>query len=274
MLGLGATASIAGWLAFTRHGLRRAVSGALTVGCVAALGIIAVNLPDKAGGTPGPASTGVAFGSSAAADGGKLIASPDEASYNGGWGPERQTFTDEAPANYAVIDSITDDPDIGDERNFFRIKSAQAQGPYAQYGDLIRAKPGDEVVVSVALFNNAADNLDSLTATIHGLNARLVWSSPGKVVSLGAVLSSANTITIWDGASIVCEGSCRLDFISGSATLRTNAGDFPVSDLINSDKGAPLGYDKTDGEFPVGYAPDGKYRGNGYVNFRVRVSAS
>ena len=36
------------------------------------------------------------------------------------WGPERTTFTMEKPATYPTFNSITNNPTIGDERDFVR----------------------------------------------------------------------------------------------------------------------------------------------------------
>ena len=40
------------------------------------------------------------------------------------WGPDRPTYTIEHPADHVTFDSITNNPDYGDERNFVTIKDA------------------------------------------------------------------------------------------------------------------------------------------------------
>jgi hypothetical protein len=40
------------------------------------------------------------------------------------WGPNRSTFTIDSPANYVTFNSITDNPNIGDERNFVGIRES------------------------------------------------------------------------------------------------------------------------------------------------------
>ena len=42
------------------------------------------------------------------------------------WGPERATFTMENPASYPTFNSITDNPTIGDERDFVRVGEINA----------------------------------------------------------------------------------------------------------------------------------------------------
>ena len=39
-------------------------------------------------------------------------------------GPERKTFSAENPADYVTFNSITNNPTVGDERNFVRIRQA------------------------------------------------------------------------------------------------------------------------------------------------------
>ena len=38
------------------------------------------------------------------------------------YGPERQTFTAENPADHVTFNSITNNPTVGDERNFVRVR--------------------------------------------------------------------------------------------------------------------------------------------------------
>ena len=43
------------------------------------------------------------------------------------WGPERATFTMENPATYPTFNSITNNPTIGDERDFVRVGEIDAR---------------------------------------------------------------------------------------------------------------------------------------------------
>ena len=43
------------------------------------------------------------------------------------WGPQRETFTMQNPPDFITFDSITDNPDVGDERNFLRVRDADEQ---------------------------------------------------------------------------------------------------------------------------------------------------
>lgn len=43
------------------------------------------------------------------------------------WGPSRDTYTIENPASHNVFNSITDNPDYGDERNFLRVRDSDSK---------------------------------------------------------------------------------------------------------------------------------------------------
>lgn len=51
----------------------------------------------------------------------------DGRSVSGGWGPDRELFTIASPAPYPVMNSITDNPVVGDERAFFLVKQSVDQ---------------------------------------------------------------------------------------------------------------------------------------------------
>ena len=57
------------------------------------------------------------------------------------WGPERPTYTWQKPADHATMNSMTNNPAIGDERNFVRIRKV---GGNDKYTDNVVAEPGAE----------------------------------------------------------------------------------------------------------------------------------
>ena len=59
------------------------------------------------------------------------------------YGPERQTFTAENPADHVTFNSITNNPTVGDERNFVRVRQAGV-GNFADSVDIV---PGREYEV-------------------------------------------------------------------------------------------------------------------------------
>ena len=77
------------------------------------------------------------------------------------WGPSRATFTTAVPATYVTFNSITDNPSQGDERNFVKVREANAGNE--TYSDSISLTAGSEYVVYIYFHNNAASNYN-LTA--------------------------------------------------------------------------------------------------------------
>ncbi|QKJ18043.1 hypothetical protein [Microbacterium hominis] len=191
-------------------------------------------------------------------------------SYAGGWGPERDLFTSARPSIYVVLNSITDNPAHGDERNFVQVRQAEASNE--TYGEVLRGETGLEYVVYAWVANNVADNLASPVATVHGLRARFITNSGSNEHVIGVILSAKNATEVWDGATIFTRESTALEFVEGSGWFHTNPdGGFAVGDELASDQGALLGQFTADGELPVGHDETGAYLGHGYLTFRVKV---
>ena len=51
-------------------------------------------------------------------------------SVNCGYGPERTDFTMKDPAGYITFNSIIDNPGVGNERNFVRVKEYNSEKPF------------------------------------------------------------------------------------------------------------------------------------------------
>lgn len=186
------------------------------------------------------------------------------------YGPERPTFTGANPAPYVTFNSITDNPQVGDERNFVRIRESGV----GNYGDNVTLEPGKVYDVSVYFHNNAASNLNASGKGIAH-NAKLKMDIPG-VVKAGVNAAFTGTIsasnatpgTIWDEAygKNATNGEIALRYVSDSATFISNG-------AINGQKlpdalfttGANLGYDSQNGEVP------GCNEFSGFVNFKIRV---
>lgn len=187
-------------------------------------------------------------------------------SYSGGWGPERDTFTMGMPADYAVLNSITDNPHMGDERNFFRVRLDE-EGTF--YRDDLDVKPGDVVMVAVWFRNAAADNLAGSAATIHGLTAELYLPSPAQDLPLGVTLSAKNAMTVWDGARLHAAVPVTVQFVNGSAEFQSNAATYALDDSFGVGEPALIGIKAGDGEFTTGDGLD-----NGWLTYEMVVVAA
>lgn len=183
------------------------------------------------------------------------------------WGPDRPTYTMANPADHVTFDSITDNSEVGDERNFLTIKDASNTSA-GGWQDSTTAQAGHEYLVRVYVHNDAAANLN-LKAT----NVRTKVNVPtttGKSVELGGFITADNAAPkeIWDSATLTSNSDFNVAYVAGSARLYNNAfgqTGAQLSDNIVTDTGAQLGYDKLDGIIP------GCMQYAGYVTFKVKV---
>mgnify|MGYP000862258342 CR=1 FL=1 len=174
---------------------------------------------------------------------------------SGPWGPERKTFTWDAPAAYATFNSMTNNPDLGDERNFVRIR----QVGDAKFGDSVDLKTGKTYEVYMYYHNNASPTIGKTAVGIAD-NVRMSANFPaqikaGEKLAVNAIISAADTnpLSVWDGAYINADSDFYLRYVPGSATYH-NGGALngqPVGpDYLFSDEGVLLGYDKAIGLLP------------------------
>lgn len=182
------------------------------------------------------------------------------------WGPDRPTHTVENPATYITFNSITNNPDYGDERNFVRIKDASDMGP-GNWKDDITVEPGKEYLVQMYVHNNAATSLN-LVAT----NTRVMANVPtttGKSVQIDGFITADNAspTQVWDQARFNSTTDFNVAYVPGSAKLYnkpSGVNGFNLSDSIVTSSGALVGYDKLDGKVP------GCFNYSGYVSFKVK----
>lgn len=185
------------------------------------------------------------------------------------YGPERPTYTMQNPAPHVTFNSITDNPEVGDERNFLVIKDA-ANTSAGGWQDTVNAEAGKEYLVRVYVHNDAAKNLN-----LKAINTRVKVNVPnttGKSVDLGGFVTADNANPspgeIWDSAKLTSNSDFNVAYVAGSAKLYNNhfgQTGAQLSDSIVTNTGALVGYDKLDGVVPgcMEYA--------GYVTFKVKV---
>lgn len=183
------------------------------------------------------------------------------------WGPGRSTFTVENPATYNTFNSITNNPHVGDERNFVVIKDA-ANTADGGWQDKVEAVPGKEYLVRIYVHNNANANLN-LTAT----NTRVTVGLPtntGKDLNFTGYVSADNAQPgkVYDDAGLTSANDFNIAYVPGSAEIYNNAtgpGGRKLSDSIVQPGGAQVGYEANDGNVP------GCFQYASYVYFKVKV---
>jgi uncharacterized repeat protein (TIGR01451 family)/LPXTG-motif cell wall-anchored protein len=192
------------------------------------------------------------------------------------WGPDRDTFTIANPAGYVTFNSITDNPEHGDERNFMQIREANANN--STYADDITIQANHEYVVYMYYHNNASTTLNDAAHNYAGIalgaytKAAIPYIVPQGTTKEAAGYVGAINATpkeVWDDIRLKNTSSSDLlvNFVTDSATIH-NFGASSGSTMSNNivTTGAPLGFDSLNGELP------GCNQYAGYVTFRIKVT--
>jgi hypothetical protein len=186
------------------------------------------------------------------------------------WGPgDRATFTEDKPAGYLTFNSITNDSNYGDERNFVLVKDAvntQAGG----FVDMLNVEDDHMYLVRVFVHNNAAENLNLVAENVRlsvGITTGL--TNNGEIeVRLNS--SNADPKEIWDEVNLKANSEFQIAYVSNSAQYYTNANGSSTfalgNEIVTSKDGVLLGYDKLDGRIP------GCYQYTGIATFKVKVN--
>lgn len=182
------------------------------------------------------------------------------------WGPDRPTYTVANPADHITFDSITDNPAVGDERNFVVAKDA-ADTSNGGWQDNITVQPGKEYLVRVYVHNNAATSLN-LTATNTRVSATVPTTTGTNIPVSGFITAdNASPQQVWDDVHFNNAQNFNLAYEAGSAQIWNNgyakAGQ-PLPDSIVTSTGALIGYNGPDGKVP------GCFQYANYVYFKVK----
>lgn len=179
------------------------------------------------------------------------------------WGPERPTYTVNHPADHVTFNSITDNPNIGDERNFVGIRE---NGTTGKWQDTQTVTPGKEYVVRLYIHNNAAENLklvaNNVTAKVN------LPTVTAKSIEVQGFINSTNASPkeVYDHATFNAAENFNLAVVPGSMKYYNNANGngFSLPETLFTSTGAKLGYDKMDGNIP------GCFQYAGYLTFIVK----
>lgn len=190
------------------------------------------------------------------------------------WGPSnRPTYTMANPAPHVTFNSITDNVDVGDERNFVRIREAGV----GNYRDDIQIQAGKEYEVSVFYHNNASPALNSEAANYAGIavgaKARVEMpadSKAGQKARITGYVSATNAQPqqVWDEAWVTAQQDVALRYVANSAKFHTKGainGQAVPETLYTS--GANLGFNAQDGKVP------GCNDFEGWIVYRIKAVA-
>lgn len=176
------------------------------------------------------------------------------------WGPEREIFTMEKPAPYVVFNSITNNPTIGDERDFVRI--GEIRPDRTVLGDEVEIVPGRQYLVYVYFHNNASSTYNDSEHNHEGVAVQTTMSVliPDVVTSkergfIKGTISAANSnpISVWDTAYLfTTEDEVHLRYLSGTAKIyndwKTNGS--IISSSLLEEEGTLIGLNELNGVIP------------------------
>lgn len=177
------------------------------------------------------------------------------------WGPDRTTYTIEKPATKVVFNSITNNPHLGDERNFVTIREKGTDGAWLDNQKVARGK---EYIVRMYVHNNAAANLNLVA---NNVTAKFYLpTNTATSLQVNGFLSASNATPqqVYDHAVFSGDENFNLALVPGSIKYHNNAGVFDISQSVFTSAGAKLGYQKMDGNIP------GCFQYAGYLTFTVR----
>lgn len=180
------------------------------------------------------------------------------------WGPDRPTYTIDNPADHVTFNSITNNPNIGDERNFVGIREA---GTQSLWSDNMNVEKGKTYTVRLFVHNNAATSLNaSGEGVAHDVTAKVnLPTTTAKSIQVDGQISASNAApnAVWDQANFTSAQDFNLAVVPGSLKYENNAGTFALPESLLTSTGAKLGYNTMDGNLP------GCFQYSGYVTFQV-----
>lgn len=197
------------------------------------------------------------------------------------WGPERPTYTNDEPADHAVFNSITDNPVLGDERDFVRIveKKLDAEAEKEPYTSEIILEADKQYEVIIYFHNNASVSLNDEAHNYVGVarDVRLSSGFPNQLSKderqavTGRITStSTEPEAVWDEAYVTAKEAITLHYVTGSAKIHNDwdANDQVLSTNLFSSKGTFLGLNELDGLIL------GCNEFSGYVTYTIQTYAA
>ncbi len=176
------------------------------------------------------------------------------------WGPERSTFTMQDPATYPTFNSITDNPTIGDERDFVRIGEINAD--VTDLKNEVEVVPGRQYLVYVYFHNNASSTFNDSAHNHSGVAVQtrmstsfstvLTPSSKGKVTAT-ITASNSNPTSVWDEAYFTTTTEkVLMHYVSGSAKIYNDwgANGSVMPSSLFTEEGTLLGLNTLNGVIP------------------------
>ena len=176
------------------------------------------------------------------------------------WGPDRATFTMEKPATYPTFNSITNNPTIGDERDFVRIGEINAD--VTDLKDSIEVVPGRQYLVYIYFHNNASSTFNDSAHNHSGVAVRsrlassfstvLTPEAQGKITGT-ITADNTNPGSVWDEAYMTTNtNKVLMHYVAGSAKIYNDwgANGSVMPSSLFTEQGTLIGLNALNGVIP------------------------
>lgn len=167
-----------------------------------------------------------------------------------GWGPEREVFTEKDRPRQAILNSVTDNPRYGDERNFLSVEDVST-GRWQADGD-VDVEPGETYEASVFFRNDGAPGEAGASIGTR-VRAQLPATVKGRE-RISGLLQSDNAATplVWRSLVLAAPADkpVAIRIVPHSSKMFTKSapkGMTMPADELFSDAGALVGCSTTDG---------------------------
>jgi len=181
-----------------------------------------------------------------------------------GWSPNRRTFNSGEHIAHITLNSIVNNPDIGDERNFMGISEKNMNDPWSSN---LEVRPNREYFIRMYVHNNSLERLDMRA---EGVRARVKLPTVAGYHAnfYGCIMTNSATPSfIEDGARMWSDKEFNMVYVPDSACFYNKhfTEGIALSNKLFTDEGVLLGYNALDGCIPGGL------RHAGYLSFLVKV---
>lgn len=195
------------------------------------------------------------------------------------WGPQRPTYTNDKPADHAAFNSITDNPVLGDERDFVRIVEFRDSKTKDKnrYVKNIMLEPGKRYEVFIYYHNNASSTFNDKAHNYVGVarNTKVISNFPhelaaGETKQILGIIASSTAIpsAVWDEVNVTAKQAVTLHYVAASAKLHN---DWQANGTLLSthmfEEGNLLGVNELNGLILGGQAY------SGYITYTIQVDA-
>lgn len=191
-----------------------------------------------------------------------------------GWGPKRPTYTIENVVDHATFNSITNNPVLGDERDFVRIVEVNSGNTFT---NMLEIEPDKQYAVYIYYHNNASETYNDKEHKHAGVarDVRVASSFPdklnaGEYSAVTGIIIASKTIppSVWDAARITAKQDVTLHYVTGSAKIynQWDVNGRVLSTKLFSRQGVFIGLNELNGVILGG----GKYSGQIIYKIQTR----